>query len=334
MVPTSAQRSKSYGKQTYAQSHATSSTPWSGQAQDWPQSPRQSPRNARQPRRRGRNQGKGGGAKGQQGKTQQGNAQTAQQMAPPPPPPLGGPHAVAAPWTTMPTAPGTNKPATETAAEKKFNEVMNLLNKQSPDTLPSDLQVFVQKEGAIATKVSAKQLHSAVDVVADAEKAMDAALNSRTNLISSWRTFLAASFVTWKEYTEQFQQQEAKCQEEIRNAREVLEKAKQDFEQKKPRPEKEQAHFISDDEDAKDEVAKESTQRILSGLQNMTNNLTELSAQAEFEFQEAQRRKRPRKTSKGDEATPAEDGAHFGAPGQWQPSGALTEGPQPYTTQL
>ena len=216
----------------------------------------------------------------------------------------------------MPTAPGTTKPASETAAEKKFNEVMNLLNKQSPDTLSSDLQVFVQKEGALATKVSAKQLHSAVDVLADAEKAMDAALNSRTNLISSWRTFLAASFVTWKEYTEQFQQQEAKCQEEIRNAREVLEKAKQDFEQKKPRPEKEEAHFISDDEDAKDEVAKESTQRILSGLQHMTNNLTELSAQAEFEFQEAQRRKRPRKTSKGDEATPAEDGAHFGAPGQ------------------
>jgi predicted nucleic acid-binding Zn-ribbon protein len=122
--------------------------------------------------------------------------------------------------------------------------------------------------------------------------------------------------VTSKEYTEQFQQQEAKCQEEIRNAREVLEKAKQDFEQKKPRPEKEEAHFISDDEDAKDKVAKESTQRILSGLQHMTNNLTELSAQAEFECQEAQRRKRPRKTSKGDEATPAEDGAHFGAPGQ------------------
>jgi hypothetical protein len=53
-----------------------------------------------------------------------------------------------------------------------------------------------------------------VDVLADAEKAMDAALNSRTNLISSWRTFLAASFVTSKEYTEQFQQQEAKCQED------------------------------------------------------------------------------------------------------------------------
>lgn len=120
----------------------------------------------------------------------QGPAQTAQPLAPPPPPPISGPNAVRAPWMSMPAAPGTSA-SSATAAEKRLNEVLGLLNKQDQDALSSDLQAFVQKESAKQTKVNAKQLHSAVDVLTEPEKAMDAALNARTNLIASWRTFLA-----------------------------------------------------------------------------------------------------------------------------------------------
>ena len=88
---------------------------------------------------------------------------------------------------------------------------MSLLQKQDQEAVGTDLQAFVQKEEANAKKGTAKQLHSAVHDMTKAEKAMDAAINSRTNLLASWRAFLAASLTTWKEYTEQFQQQEKKC---------------------------------------------------------------------------------------------------------------------------
>lgn len=274
------------------------------------ESPRQSPRHGRQPqnRRRGRNQGKGG-LKGQKGSyASQGPAQTAQPLAPPPP----------APWMSMPAAPGTSA-SSATAAEKRLNEVLGLLNRQDQDALSSDLQAFVQKESAKQTKVNAKQLHSAVDVLTEAEKAMDAALNARTNLqIASWRTFLAASLATWRDYTDQFQTQEAQCQADIQAAQEASNKAKANFDTQKPKAD--DAHVISDDEEANAQAAQVSTTRILSGLENMTNSLTELSAQAEQEHQEAQRRsKRPRRGDNKDVITVdmAEEGdaPPFGGPG-------------------
>ncbi|CAL1150243.1 unnamed protein product, partial [Cladocopium goreaui] len=220
-----------------------------------------------------------------------GPAQTAQPLAPPPPPPISGPNAVRAPWMSMPAAPGTSA-SSATAAEKRLNEVLGLLNKQDQDALSSDLQAFVQKESAKQTKVNAKQLHSAVDVLTEPEKAMDAALNARTNLIASWRTFLAAQ--------------------------EALNKAKANFDTQKPKAD--DAHVISDDEEANAQAAQVSTTRILSGLESMTNSLTELSAQAEQEHQEAQRRsKRPRRDDNKDVITVdmAEEGdaPPFGGPG-------------------
>lgn len=215
----------------------------------------------------------------------------------------------------MPAAPGTSS---SSAVEQRLNQVMTLLNKQSHEALSPDLQVFMQQESAKITKVNAKQLHSAVDVLTNAEKAMDAALNSRTNLIASWRTFIATSLQTWQDYTAQFQKQEAKCQEEIQAAKIALEKAKADFNSKKPASGKGEAQVISDDEEVKIPPAKESSARILAGLEQMTSSLTELSVQAELDHQEDQRRKRPRKGLTNEEnmdAEPNEGGSHFGEPG-------------------
>ena len=136
---------------------------------------------------------------------------------------------------------------------------MSLLQKQDQEALSTDLQAFVHKEEANAKKSTAKQLHSAVHDMTQAEKAMDAAINSKTNLLASWRAFLAASLTAWKEYTEQFQQQEKKCQEEIQAAREALakatENAKEGFNNKKAKADADTTEVISDDETNKDQMA-------------------------------------------------------------------------------
>ena len=156
---------------------------------------------------------------------------------------------------------------------------------------------------------------------------MDAAINSRTNLLASWRAFITTSLNTWKEYTSQFQQQELKCQEEIKAAKEALakarERAQEGFSSKVIKLE--ETVIVSDDEEAKNQAAKASTDRILGGLQNMTTSLQELSVMAEQEHLEAQRSaKRPRKDAQAEiemqpEAPTEEvpDSAQpFGKPGQ------------------
>ena len=310
-------------------------TPWEGQA--WPKSPRNSsqqgwsaPRNSRrqqQPHKGGKKGTKSQKGK-QKGKEDAGKGQGASLQAPAPPPPLTGPNAVAAPWMGLPPPPGNAMPSAPSPSEQRLSEVLTLLQKQDQDSLSTDLQAFVLKEGAKAKQGTAKQLHSAVTEMTRAEKAMDAAVSSRANLIASWRTFLAASLQTWREYTTQFQMQEKKCQEEIAAAREALQKAKEKAEEgfigKKTQEDGEATETISDDEDAQTQTVAAS-ERILGGLVNMTNNLKQLSDQAEQEHQEAQRRvKRPRKDQPDDAEMPGghadgsglpEQPASFGKPG-------------------
>ena len=203
----------------------------------------------------------------------------------------------------MPQQPGSTT-STE-ASDQRFAEVMNLLHKQDKEALSSDLQAFVQKEGVKTTQVTAKQRHSAVHDLTKAEKAMDAAINSRTNLLASWRSFLAASLTTWKDYTEHFQKQEEQCRKEILEAKEALSKAnvraQEGLNLKNTKTEPSEMQVISDEEDPGQQQAQASTERILTGLQNMTANLAELAAKAEVEHQEAQRQaKRPRRSEAPD----------------------------------
>lgn len=109
--------------------------------------------------------------------------------------------------------------------------------------------------------------------------------------MSQWRAFLTMSLERFRQYTDHFQSQENAHQENIKNAKDKLQKAKEDFSSKE-----EAATVISDDEgDAKDTSTKESANKILEGLAHMTESLQKLSEQAEQEQAEEERKaKRPR----------------------------------------
>ena len=262
--------------------------PW-GNAQDG-KSPRQSPRNQQPKKQRGRGKGKG--------KHKQAAQQHQQTLAPPPPPPLGGPEGNPPPWMSMPLPPGAGTVANSTAssshAEQKLKEVTSLLKKANPESLTPDLQSFVAEETKAATKKDAKSLYTAVDELTKARESLDNALLARSNLMAQWRAFLTMSLERFRQYSDHFQKQEAAHQENISNAKEMLQKAKTDFNTKE-----EEATVISDEEnEMKDTATKESAVKIMEGLNHMTASLQKLSEQAEMEHnaEEERKAKRPRET--------------------------------------
>lgn len=257
---------------------APHNSPWGDQHGD--KSPRQQPK-----KNRGRGKGK---AKGHSGPSQQA-------LAPPPPPPIAGPEGLQPPWMTMPLPPGAATSSASTAlspAEQKLREVSTLLKKANPESLTPELQQFVADETKAATKKDAKTLYTAVGALTKAREELDTALLARSNLMSQWRSFLTMPLERFRQYTDHFQSQENAHQENIKTAKDKLQKAKEDFSSKE-----EAATVISDEEgDAKDTSTKESADKILEGLAHMTESLQKLSEQAAQEQAEEERKaKRPRK---------------------------------------
>ena len=229
----------------------------------------------------------------------------ASQAAPPPPPPLTGPNAAPAPWMSMPQPPQETQ-IQEHPAEQRLNEVMNLLKKKKGD---QDIQEIVSKYDTYGKKATKKQMHHAVNDLDRARNAMDVAIQARTNLMNNWQNFLTASLERWREYTGQFQQQEAKCQEEIAKAKEDLAKAKVEFLARMP----DETQEISD-EDVDIKEQSEAASKILGGMENMSSNLLALTEQAAKDKAEAEERsnKRPRKTVPCSTAMETEEGTELG----------------------
>eukprot|EP00435_Cladocopium_sp_Y103_P060614 s894_g22.t1 len=227
---------------------------------------------------------------------------------------------------TAPLPPGhpQEAPAADSQAAKDLKELVGHLQ-QNPDAMTPDVTALVQKHKAQNKKQYTKGLHSAVTDLGKARESLDAALTSRSNLMSRWRTFLTASLKQWSEYTEMFQAQEKACKEQINVAREEVAQAKVDFERKKTT---EPTEISDDDIEVIEQATREASNRILDGMQNMATSLQQLSEQAEKDQQEAEQRqsKRARKNDEEAEVPMTDDrgsalsGAKalqpFAAPGQ------------------
>ena len=301
-------RQQSRSRQTYADgSQHGADPPWN--ASGWPaqqnygtgQSPRKKSRrrqnrNQQQGHQGGQDLGKGVGKSGGKHK----GKPLALQPAAPLPPPAGPPPSTSwastnAPWLSVPPAPPAVEVATpgETSAEQTLRLLAQQIQ-QNPDSATPEVLAIVQRHKIQGKKQYTKELHTAVKDLGQARQALDEAVNARSQLLARWRTFLDASLKQWKEYTDMFQAQEKSCQEQIALARDSVNKAKDEFAAKQSGD----THEISDDDgDFQEQASKESSSRILGGMQHMTSGLQQLSVQAEQAFQEEEARKlkRPRR---------------------------------------
>ena len=188
--------------------------------------------------------------------------------------------------------------------QREFMEMVRARQMELPPDMRQKVQKLVKKEGAKATK----DLHSAVRNLGVARSELEEALQARSNLIASWKTFLTDSIKTWQEYTALFQNQERDLQERIQKAQEDFVQAKALAAQSQEEAGKIPTIEIKDDEeDLTGEQANvdHSSGQIHAGLMNLSASLQQLRDQADAIEIEEKAAKRARTISTDPQMTEA-----------------------------
>ena len=197
-----------------------------------------------------------------------------------------------------PPMPAPTMTPEQQAREQKMQELMAYLKRRGPD-LPQDVSQkvheFSKKDGAQAKK----DLQTAAKALGEAKDTLEAALQARTNLISSWNTFLTDAVRTWQEYGHLFQSQETEHQERIQAAREVFTLAKQQVDEAKSAlGEAIEVNDVDDGEDLAGPSNVATSEKITESMQFLTASLHQFQQRAEEIHVEVQSSlKRPRLTS-------------------------------------
>lgn len=203
------------------------------------------------------------------------------------------PNAAAPPMPPPATPPGPCMTPEQQERERKMQELMTYLKKRGPD-LPKDVSQKVReiakKDGAQANQ----DLESAAKALGHAKDELEAALQARTNLVASWKTFLTDAVSTWKEYASLFQTQEAEHQERIKAAQEAFALAKTEVDETKAVVGT--VIEIKDEEDEPNCPSNHVTsEKITESMQFLTASLQQFQEKAEEIHVEAQASlKRPR----------------------------------------
>lgn len=206
---------------------------------------------------------------------------------------MPNPNAAAPPMPSPATPPGPSMTPEQQERERKMQELMTYLKKRGPD-LPKDVSQKVReiakKDGAQANQ----DLESAAKALGHAKDELEAALQARTNLVASWKTFLTDAVSTWKEYASLFQTQEAEHQERIKAAQEAFALAKTEVDETKAVVGT--VIEIKDEEDEPNCPSNHVTsEKITESMQFLTASLQQFQEKAEEIHVEAQASlKRPR----------------------------------------
>ena len=237
---------------SYANASSTPRSPRSSRSQ-WPELPARSP-SRRQRQKAGRTAPKGEG-KGKS-KKDSGKGGNASSGRPPNGQAVSVPQLQAEiPWAppaapTAPALPSAPQPAPLENAQVK--NLLSALKKVSAD-LPPEVQAAMQKMHGDDDKQLTKQLHSAVSQLGNSKKALADLSAARSNLHSSWNTFLESAITRWVRYSEDFTQQDKDLAAQIEKAKETMKACKEHFKSLQALegpPSSAPAEVISDEEDS------------------------------------------------------------------------------------
>ena len=261
--------------------------PWIGSGN----SPRQrtnSPRQ-RQPKksRRKKNQRQADQGDARDQSRSRGQGPSGQQPLPPPPPLPTAPQ-----WQHLPSvAPAADSSAPALTAEaQQLKECYALLNKHE-DGLPQEVQSYIQNLKLKENKRSVKTLHSAVTVMGKARDELQGAIAARSQMHSTWRTFLADSITRFQNYGKDFAQQEENLVARIQAAKQSFEQAKESLsiEKTKASSLQDAVQEVSDDDTEIKDVVLLAPDKITEGLNHLATSLQELKSQADTLEKEEQK---------------------------------------------
>lgn len=209
------------------------------------------------------------------------------------------------------TTPSMEMPAPPSLAETKLTKMMDILKKNETE-LPPEVAKIVKDTSITVGLDKIQNMHDAVENLGKAQQSFEQACFARAQNLASWRQFLHLSVQRWQEYTLQFQAQEKHNLEQISQARDAVKNAQTIFKAMQERGvitiEADDDPALMDEEPAATKT--ESSIKILSGLEHMTQSLETFANQADQEFvEEQQLKKRARKEE------PPEDGSAAAPPG-------------------
>ena len=182
-----------------------------------------------------------------------------------------------------------------TAEAQQLKECYALLNKHE-DVLPQEVQSYIQNLKLKENKRSVKTLHSAVTVMGKARDELQGAIAARSQMHSTWRTFLADSITRFQNYGKDFAQQEENLVARIQAAKQSFEQAKESLsiEKTKASSLQDAVQEVSDDDTEIKDVVLLAPDKITEGLNHLATSLQELKSQADTLEKEEQKHKRPR----------------------------------------
>ena len=181
--------------------------------------------------------------------------------------------------------PSAPQPAPLENAQVK--NLLSALKKVSAD-LPPEVQAAMQKMHGDDDKQLTKQLHSAVSQLGNSKKALADLSAARSNLHSSWNTFLESAITRWVRYSEEFTQQDKDLAAQIEKAKETMKACKEHFKSLQALegpPSSAPAEVISDEEDSA------LPSKVDVHMQQMQDSLKLLKGEMEEELRGAKRQR-------------------------------------------
>ena len=218
-----------------------------------------------------------------------------------------------APQAPQQPTPAPTTPPAATQDQALLRSLLTALKKQ-PDNMSSEVQQIMQDAAIMNSQNSTKQMFGAVKEFGKAQQALEQAIAARRILHAAWRDFIVEAVARWKQFAQDFTEEDGKLAKQVTDAQSSFQAAKKQLSSSKTaagvKAEAEIVESSAEEEMESDKIVQE-------GMLFMTNTLNSLCSKAE-EMVEADLRdqKRRRKVADRDAkaATGPEDGqssSHF-----------------------
>ena len=202
----------------------------------------------------------------------------------------------------------------ESNATQEKLVILATAHQESHTTVTPSVQEIMNEYSTPAP--SRKGLKVAVDKMDKARKKLKEAEKARFNMHSSWRRYIADSVQRWTQFAEKFGHDDQELADRVKAAKEKLQKAKEDVDNKKAALEEqdEEEHIDISDDEMVDKV--DAAENIQASLSNMVHHLQVMQEKADAAIVEAGENKNKRqRTEEPGNVPPGGDGSQVSAQG-------------------
>ena len=229
----------------------------------------------------------------------------------------------------MPSAPLAPSSASTAGASQEQVLLKSLIGalKRNADALPQEVQTLMQNANIKSTQITTEQMVSQIKGAGKAKEQLQEAYAARQTMHKAWKEFLLEAANRWAGFAEDFAKEDTEITQRIEAAKEVFQQAKAQLAASKTETGLKTEATQIDSSDEEESLGIKEAEEVQQGLNNMTQTLKTLQAQAnkmvEADGREEKRRRkaeaRENQVAGADATMPAASEPPFGAAAtMWQ----------------